>query len=151
MAAFRFRLQQLLQVRRAARDAQAAALSRARAAEDGARLRLEENAAHRERLLAEARGARAEPVDIDTWSAGRADYQGARRQEAASAEHLRAAEVDVRAAQGAYLDARREEQVLNRLRDRRQEEWRAGEAAAEQAALDDIAGRRGGGAGGRRG
>ncbi len=151
MAAFRFRLEQLLALRRVERDAQGAALARARAAEDGARRHLRETAAQRARLLAEARQGGGAPVDIEAWNAGRADYQGARTQEAAATDRLRAAEVDVQRAQGAYLEARREERVLGRLRERRREEWQASEAAADQAALDDIVGRRRGGTGGIRG
>lgn len=146
MAEFRFRLQQLLRLREAARNARAADLGQARAAEDGARARLAQDTAHRARLLADARGPAA-PVDIETWSAGRADYQGARQREAVAAQELSAAQQRVRQAQGDYLEARRAEEVLRRLRERRRAEWTAGEAALEQALLDEIAGRRGGGAG----
>lgn len=147
MAAFHFRLQQVLGLFQVERDARAAALGRAQAALDGARRRRDDQMHALERRLEAARPGAGEPLDLDTWSAGRADYQGARRQEAAAVVDLQEAEAHADAAQGEYLDARRRQQILDRLRERRHQEWRAAEAAADQAVLDEAGGRKGGGAG----
>jgi len=149
MAAFQFRLQRVLGLLQAERDARAAALGRAQAILSGAKDRREQQRAAREGRLQAARGATGERLDLDAWSSVQADYQGARRQEAQAAADLSLAEAATTAAQGEYLEARRRGAVLDRLRERRHQQWRQGEAAAEQAELDEAGGRKGGGAGER--
>ena len=142
MAAFQFRLQRLLALRRTERAARASELAQAQAELQSQHRQLEQSAAQRAQLLATAQGGPGTPVDVATWSARRADYQSARRLEADAVARWREAAAHVAQAQGAYLEARRGQRVLDRLRQRRHEEWRAGQASAAQAEADEFASRR---------
>ena len=148
MAAFRFRLQKLLDLALTQQRARAQELGVARASEQGAAVELDHS---RERRLSHLDDLRQAPsdgrLDLDSWLAGRARYQGMRVDETAAAARLGMAQQEVSAAQGAFVEARREGAVLERLRDRREHGWRAGQAAADQAVLDEVAGRVGGDAG----
>lgn len=142
MAAFHFRLQRLLALRRTERDARALELAQAQAELQAQNRQLQQSAAQRAQLLVTARGGPGAPVDVATWTALRADYQWARQNEADAVARWRQAAAQVERAQGAYLEARREQRVLDRLRQRRQKEWRAGQDAVAQAEADECASRR---------
>lgn len=151
MAAFRFRLQKLLELAATTRQARARDLNAARAQEQGAALDLDRSQQLRLSHLDALRTTPADgPLDLETWSAGRERYRDMRTLESDAAARLRGAEQAVSNAQGAFIAARREGAVLQRLRDRQQDAWRAEAAAAEQAVLDEVAGRLGGDAGKRR-
>ncbi len=144
MAGFRFRLQRLLDVRQAGTRDRARDLGAARAAESGAAGRADETARWGMEHLARLRGeAGVLPLDLDAWQAGRDRYRSLRGAEAEARAELRQAQQRTDAARGAFLDARKDERVLERLRERRQGEWEVRAAAAAQAALDEAAARRG--------
>lgn len=142
MEGFRFRLQRLLDLRLAQTEHTARELGTARAAEDGATQSLAAAAAQRQEQLSSLREApAAQPLELDAWEAVRAGYDSARRAEDAARTQLESAQDRVAVARGVFLQARREQQALDRLRQRRHGDWSAEQAAAEQAALDDSAGR----------
>ncbi len=152
MPAFRFRLQRLLDLSATEQQARARDLGAARAREAEAASALEVSAQHRQTQLNDLRREPAEgQLDLDAWEAGRAHYQGARHAEHAAAARLNVAEAGVSEARGAFVKARQEGAALEHLRERRQQVWRAEQAAADQALLDEVAGRVGGEAGKGRG
>ena len=148
MAAFRFRLQKLLDLATTRRQERARELGLARASEVGAERELDRSRQTRLSHLDALRGVPAQgSVDLDAWSAGWERYRNLRGDETAAAARLHTARTAVTTAQGAFVQARQEDGALQRLRDRRQQTWREGQAASEQAVLDEVAGRMGGDAG----
>lgn len=142
MAGFRFRLQRLLDLRAAGTRERAADLGSARAQEAGAARAAEDAAATGARALCDLRQDGGAPLDPQAWEAGLACYRGLRGAERAARADLHAAQAATEAARGAFLEARRDEAVLQRLRQRRRAEWEAAAAAADQAVLDEAGGRR---------
>lgn len=135
---FRFRLQRLQRVAEARERWRAELLAAARAREEAARAQAQRAAGRESARLAAIRQSKA-ALDPGTWLADRvafAQSRGAARQAAGALEQTGAA---LGASRAAYLDARRASEVLARLRQRRWRQWRAGQQAAEQRALDEVA------------
>jgi flagellar export protein FliJ len=142
MGRFRFRLQPLVEVRKAARDACRAELAAALAdAERLAAKRLElVRALAREQAQLEAL-RQSGPTDVARLQA-RAGYQAALRSrlvELAGLEASTRAQVD--SCQQSLADAERALCALSRLRQRRLEEFRQTLAARERRQLDEAAAR----------
>ncbi len=148
MAAFRFRLQKLLDLATTSRQERARELGVARASESGAERELDRSRELRRSHLDALRDVPAQGrLDLDAWSAGWQRYRDLQGDEAAAAARLHTARAAVTTAQGAFAQARQQDDVLQRLRDRRHQAWREGQSAVEQAMLDEVGGRSGGDAG----
>jgi flagellar FliJ protein len=137
---FRFRLQRVLELReRHERDA-ATALTRARDAAEAARRDAAALAAARAELAARGRRGRA-----GRRAGGGAAQPRLPRSTAwtsawpSAGAAVRAAEGAVGEREGALRAAFRDRRTLDRLRERHQDAWRAGAAAADRQAMDEIA------------
>lgn len=136
---FRFRLQRVLDLReRRERDA-ATALTQAQEAADVARREAAALAAARSELAAGgALGAAAgAPAGALHTMAFLLDRMDARVAHAGAAVH--AAEGVVGEREGVLRAAFRDRRTLDRLRERHQDAWRAGAAAADRQLMDEIA------------
>jgi flagellar FliJ protein len=136
---FRFRLQRVLELReRHERDA-ATALTRAQEAAEAARRDAEALAARRAELAAGAGAGSTAGVPVGALHnlAFLLDRMDERVASAGAA--VRAAEGAVDEREGALRAAFRERRTLDRLRERHQDAWRAGAAAADRQLMDEIA------------
>jgi flagellar FliJ protein len=137
---FRFRLQRVLELReRRERDA-ATALTRAQDAAAAARRDAAALAAARAELAAERPAASATggmAVGALHNLAFLLDHMDARVARAGAAVH--SAEGAVGAHEQALREAFRDRRTLDRLRERHQDAWRSGAAAADRQHMDEIA------------
>jgi flagellar export protein FliJ len=146
---FKFRLQRVLDLRaRTERDA-ATALVSAQEAADAARaaqLRLEEARAEMAARITTGMSAGEAPDGVPTGGSS----VGALRnfsflldrmddRVAGAAQQSSAAQHAVTAREDALRAAYRDRRTLDRLRERHHDAWRAGEAAIDRAAMDEIA------------
>ncbi len=133
MRRFRFPLAGVLRLRghveRAARRALGEALQRQQLAER--RLQNVEQGLREFQEEAAGSGGAARLAQALAAGLGRLQWR-------AQAE-LRAAEAAVEQRRGDYLETRKNRQALQKLRERRHEEWRQAALAAEQAELDELA------------
>jgi len=142
VARFSFRLDPLLRLRRRAEEDAKVALGKAVAREEKAREVLERLQAELEESIADQRRAREGDIWIEGqllsmgWNAGR------KTEIAAQQERIAEAARKVAEARGALVEARRGVQILEKLRDRRLEQWKLSEKRREQATLSDIAAQR---------
>ena len=133
---FRFRLQRVLDLReRRERDA-ATALAQAQEAADAARRDAAALAAARAELAAADVG-----VGVPVGALHNLGFLLDRMDErvAVAGAVVRAAEGTVGEREGALRAAFRDRRTLDRLRERHQDAWRAGAAAADRQAMDEIA------------
>ena len=145
MRTFSFRLERLRTLAEGERQLRAQELASAQAVAASAREELERRAQARRAHLEEAREPdRPEPLDLDQWSAGQANYQLLRGSELQAAHQLAAARDEEDAARGAYLEARKQDRTLERVRERRKAAWDLEAQRSEQSLLDDENARRGG-------
>lgn len=140
MATFRFRLATLLRLREAGRDERRADLADALRADRVLEERVEQYDQDLAELLASAiETASAGPVNVDfLLSAQRYEILlRAERAETVRQRGLLATEIAKR--QAALVEADREVRVLEKLRERHWERFRAEEERREQAQLDEFA------------
>ena len=133
---FRFRLQRVLDLReRRERDA-ATALTQAQEAADAARRDAAALTAARAELAVANVG-----VGVPVGALHNLGFLLARMDErvAVAGTVVRAAEGAVGEREGALRAAFRDRRTLDRLRERHQDAWRAGAAAADRQAMDEIA------------
>jgi flagellar FliJ protein len=136
---FRFRLQRVLDLRQQREQEVAGQLAEARGAEERARLAAEELERARDRGAEIATNAQSRQL-----SAGQ--LQNLRYVVERMTDHanLAAAEADtarqkVDACMVEFTVAFRDRKVLDRLRERELDDWRAGEVQADRRLMDDIA------------
>jgi flagellar protein FliJ len=138
MSAFRFRLQRVLELRERVEQTAAARLAAARDEADAAGRALESLHALRAAGVGEiaaAHGARtAGQMQNLTFLIDRLDG----RLEAARGASA-AADAAVREREGEFTAAFQERRVLDRLRERREEEWRAETGGEDRRRMDEIA------------
>lgn len=142
MPRFAFRLDPLLRLRRRAEEDAKVALGKAIAREEKAREALARLEGELEDSIAGQRRAR----EGEIWIEGQLlsmGWNAARKGEIAAQKGRIAEEAaKVLEARAALAEARRGVQILEKLRDRRLEQWRLAEKRREQATLSDIAGQR---------
>ncbi len=142
MSVFRFRLETLLRIRRAALDQQRARLADAYRAE--AMLREQEAALLREieSIQAERRAAVADgAVAVDNALAAQRYELLLQAQRQTLAEQGRKLAEAIEQRRNAVIEADRDVRVLEKLRERRMTEHRAAEAGREMKLLDEVAAR----------
>jgi len=142
MARFVFRLAPLLKMRERIEEQAKAALGKAIGIEEKERAVLRRLEEELQDSVADQRRAR----DGDIWVQGQIlsmDWNARRKTEIA-AQHTRIldAAAQVKEAQSLLVEARRGVQVLEKLRDRRKEQWRLEENRKELATLSDLAAQR---------
>lgn len=139
MKRFRFRLQRLLEIRQQETKVALNNFAQARLATQAAAKRLEVAAAQRaasaERLAARRQGR----MTVQQWRQSAEMHEALVAAEWLAAERLAAAQQEEERRRRELTEAERREKVLERLRDRRAAEWRQAMAAAEQAAIDEMA------------
>lgn len=139
MAAFRFKLQGVLDLRQQVEEQSAVGLARARQDADEARRAREDLEAVRDAgraRIVQAHGAGG-PVGHLQNMALVVGSMDARIQEAD--DQCRKADERVVESIAAYTEAFRQRRTLDQLRSRRLEEWRTEQTRTEQQAMDEIA------------
>jgi flagellar FliJ protein len=136
---FRFRLQRVLDLRQQREQEVATQLAEARSAEERARLAAEELLRARDRGAEIATSAQSRQL-----SAGELQNLRYVVERMTDQANLAAAEADtarekVNACMVEFTVAFRDRKVLDRLRDREMDDWRAGEVQADRRLMDDIA------------
>ncbi len=141
MKRFQFRLDRVLGLRAAAERQQASVLGRAAGAEAERRERTEASQSRLESVEDQA-GARTGEVAAGVLRAYGLALDAARSQVEADLTALHAA-AQLREVEAAkFAEARRARRVLERLRQRRAEDWAQDAARQEQGAMDEVALRR---------
>jgi len=142
MARFVFRLAPLLKMRERIEEQAKAALGKAIGIEEKERAVLRRLEEELQDSVADQRRAR----DGDIWVQGQIlsmDWNARRKTEiAAQQARILDAAAHVKEAQSLLVEARRGVQVLEKLRDRRKEQWRLEENRKELATLSDLAAQR---------
>lgn len=142
MARFVFRLDPLLRLRRRAEEDAKVALGKAMAREERAREALARLEGELEESFADQRRSR----EGEIWIEGQLlsmGWNSARKAEiAAQKERIQEESKKVFEARTALTEARRGVQILEKLRERRLEQWKLAERRREQATLSDIAAQR---------
>ena len=136
---FRFRLQRVLELREEHEQAKARELASAKDAADAARREQEALAAVRDSSRAELHAAHAETPRVGHLHQLGFVLQSLDHRVETATESVKAADVVVDAAQGALVDAARDRRVLDRLKERHAEVWRAEEAQKDRLLMDEIA------------
>ncbi|HOT63394.1 MAG TPA: flagellar export protein FliJ [Treponemataceae bacterium] len=136
MRRFSFSLQRLLSLREFREREAEIALGKAVAERDRVQIELDDVAARRVRAVLDRRAGLSvnELMAIENY-VKRLDV----RKEELLVD-LAAAEAVVETRREAYISARRDREVISKLRERKTEEWRKERLAEEAAVLDDIAG-----------
>ncbi|MEW8976794.1 MAG: flagellar export protein FliJ [Symbiobacterium sp.] len=139
MKRFRFRLERLLEIRQQETKLARQNLARARAAAQVAAHHLQvasnRRAASAERLLAR----RQRRMTVNEWVQLAEMHEALVAQERLAAERLAAALQEEDRRRRELTEAERRQKVLERLRERKAEEFRQAVEAAEQAAMDEMA------------
>jgi flagellar FliJ protein len=139
MTRFKFRLQRLLDLRRKKEQEAAGGLAQARSVAEAAERREQELAARRdatrqEMLPAEGQTVRVADLHEIAFLVRALDDRVSDAKEASVA-----AERSVQERVGELSEAMRDRRILDRLKDRRTEEWRAEDARQEREVMDAIA------------
>lgn len=138
-ARFAFRLEPLLRLRRRTEEDAKAVLGKAVAQEEHERAVLADLEAGLQSSLEDQRRGR----DGEVWVQGQMlsmDWNHKRHREIAlQKERIQQAKAQVGEARALLVEARRGVQILEKLRERRLEQWKLGEKRREQATLSDIA------------
>ena len=138
-ARFAFRLEPLLRLRRRTEEDAKAVLGKAVAQEERERGILSDLEAGLNSSMDDQRRGR----DGEVWVQGQMlsmDWNRKRHGEIAlQKERIRQAMAQVAEARSLLVEARRGVQILEKLRERRLEQWKLGEKRREQATLSDIA------------
>lgn len=140
MSRFRFRLDRVLRLRTAAEEQEAVAMTRAASLEAERR----EASARSVEKLEQVRDQIAGATSGQPLAAGLHGVYGvaarvAQRVVEEDTAALQAAEAARLEALARYHEARTERRMLERLRERRAEDWSAGQKQIEQGSMDEIA------------
>ena len=149
MRNFRFRLEQLLDLRAAAEEATARKLADARHTVTGARNMVERIVRSESELRQQVGRALRETGSVGAVQNLDIVREQLARQRLAAEAQLSEAETRLSEALAAHQQAHQEREILDRLRARRSEEWRVENQRREQAVLDEVARGRGGDLGDR--
>ncbi|MES2521528.1 MAG: flagellar export protein FliJ [Gemmatimonadota bacterium] len=136
---FRFRLQRVLELREESEQAKARLLAAAQDAADAARREQEALAAMRDSSRAELHAAHADAPRIGHLHQLGFVLQSLDQRVQNAGEVVHAADEVVASAQGELTDAARDRRVLDRLKERHAESWRAEEAHKDKLQMDEIA------------
>ena len=136
---FRFRLQRVLELREEHEQAMARELASARELADAARREQEALAAVRDSSRAEIEAAHTETPHVGHLHQLGFVLQSLDERVERASESVVAADGVVDAAQSALVDAARDRQALDRLKERHAEAWRAEEAQKDRLQMDEIA------------
>lgn len=137
MARFQFSLQRLLDLRTAAERVQAAAIGQATQEEERRRVESERQDSHLAEVENQVTGNRAVPAGL--MQALGMTTEAARAQVNAAREALQQATDSLQHEQELFTDARSARKSLERLRDRKAEDWNSAEGRKEQEDSDEIA------------
>jgi len=143
---FAFRLERLRRLREVAEREKAKALGEAMKAEDEKKVALDASIAKRDRAreqVSEASNTASCPLAAGTLAnlGLVADTFGATAEEAETA--YRAAEENTETERKGFLEARKDRRILDRLKERRKNDWMYEVSRAEQATTDEAASRAG--------
>jgi flagellar FliJ protein len=136
---FRFRLQRVLELREEHEQAMARELASAKDAADTARREEETLAAVRDSARAELHAAHADTPRVGHLHQLGFVLQSLDQRAQSATEAVQAADVVVDTATAALVDAARDRRVLDRLKERHAETWRAEEAQKDRLQMDEIA------------
>jgi len=136
---FRFRLQRVLELRQEAEQGKSRALVTARDAADEARRAHDELAEVRENSRAEVDTAQQGASRVGHLHQLSVVLQSLEVRLEAAVEQVAAADRDVTEAQGQLEVAARDRRVLDRLKERHADVWRAEEAHKDRLQMDEIA------------
>ncbi len=136
---FKFRLQRVLELREEHEQAKARVLATAQDAADEARRQQESLAAVRANSRAEVEAAHSEAPRVGHLHQLGFVLQSLDQRLLVATETVLTAEHVVQQAQGALTEAARDRRVLDRLKERHAEVWRAEEAQKDRLLMDEIA------------
>jgi flagellar export protein FliJ len=136
---FRFRLQRVLELREEAEQACAQALADAERRAEAARHARDALTALHASAHAELADARHQAPRVGHLQPLGLTLAAMRDRIEAADEAVAAADAAVADARAALVEAARERRALERLRERHEAEWRAGEAQADRQRMDEIA------------
>jgi flagellar FliJ protein len=142
MSRFVFRLQTVLRLRQRSEDEARRELGRRVGQLDAQKQKLSELSLE----IQEVSNAQNAARSGDVWAEGQMLFLGWRSGQLVKIQEqllvIKEAEAQVEQARQALLEARRAVQVLEKLRERRLEQWKLAERRKEQATLSDIAAQR---------
>ncbi|MGA2081773.1 MAG: flagellar export protein FliJ [Holophaga sp.] len=136
---FRFRLESLLRLRRSLEENAQRGLARALAQLDQARTRLAQLRQDRMEALESRSLPPGQPVDLERWRAVERWVLALERRIVAAGEDVKEAEVKVAAARQDLVRAHRARLMLERLKERRQEQHAIEQLREEARELDEMA------------
>jgi len=137
---FQFRLEPLLRLRRRVEEEARAGLGRAIAAEEKERETLSRLEAELDLSIADQRRSREGIIWIEGQLLSLGWNERRHGEIAEQRGRIAQAATKVQEARAILLEARRAVQILEKLRERRREQWALAERRKEQATLSDIAG-----------
>lgn len=138
MKRFTFRLDRLLNLRRQVETDKARALAQARRREEAARQTSEEASAHLERCQEQLPGSAAEVSAAGTLHNLGLAVQTAAVEAAVADDNHRSAEDQVHVVQEAFGTARQERLMVEKLRDKRHEDWATDAKHEERKEYDGL-------------
>jgi flagellar FliJ protein len=136
---FRFRLQRVLELRAEHEQAKARELASAQDAADAAKRAQDAIASLRASSRAEIDVAQGEQPRVGHLHQLGLVLQSIDARLERAGETVQSAETVVQEAQDALADAARDRRILDRLKDRHAEQWRAEEAARDRVSMDEVA------------
>jgi flagellar FliJ protein len=136
---FRFRLQRVLELRAEAEQAKARALADARDAADAARREHDTIAELHQSSRAEVHAAHAQAPRVGHLRQLGLVLQSLEERLDSAAEVVQSADLVVSGAQSELESAARDRRVLDRLKERHADAWRAEEAHKDRLQMDEIA------------
>jgi flagellar protein FliJ len=136
---FKFRLQQVLELREEREKAKARELMAAKEAAESARQAQDALASLRDNSRAERDAAQDDALPVGHLHQFGFVLESLEQRLQHAGEHVSAADEVVQGAQGALNDAARDRQILDRLKDRHTAEWRVEEAQKDRLHMDAIA------------
>ena len=138
-ARFQFRLESLLRVRKALEEEAKRHLSRTIGARDRAQAQVEAVRTARQGALDNRQTAPHQRVDLDLWRATERYLLVMERRIQLAVDEVRQAEAVVEAARAALLKAHQDHLILQRLKERRQEQHALEVLHEETRDMDEIA------------
>ena len=139
MKRFAFRLERLLQLRERAERTQAAELGAAMREEEAQRRSLEQAEAALERATELGANAVQQPLTAGTLQGMEFAKQAMAGRVAAEAEALTAASEKREVEQTTWQERRRDRRTVEKLKEKRLDDWREGMSRDEQKTIDDLA------------
>ena len=138
-ARFQFRLESLLRVRKALEEEAKRHLARTLGARDRAQAQVESLRTARQAAVDSRQAAPNQVIDLELWRATERYLLVLERRLQMATEVVRNAEIQVEAARAALLKAHQEHLILQRLKERRQEQHALALLHEETREMDEMA------------